>query len=523
MPEPAKETVIIVHGTWAAPKPGKFQWYQRPVDRGPAADGFVAKLDAALQERDCLARCWAHCTEANAIFYWSGDNSWIARTRAASALADYVATLGKEGWRCHIVAHSHGGNVLVDALLQIVASARSNGFLGRMVTLGTPFMDTMSPVLRRAERRNRVVRFASWVVFIVIVLSLVILPATLVPVRSLYEYLRAWSVLFQGLFEPEVRNFIIGLFVVLALLGLWFFGLLCTRGKRRESLSATFAEAAQPPAELLIIGSPMDEAWQVLHHVYTIDNPFAVASGLLVYVSSSLRSAALQSAMIARIHGAKSYRDLTGITKLAAIFVHFLLIVMFASNVGPWLGELPLSGAFLGVVGLAIWFVMDLAIWFVIVVALSGIFGAGFFSAALSPLRWVAQRVGSLAGVFPAFTTYTIRKFSWPTLLKMVAGLEAYRFKTPLIEQYPSNISKKFIKYENLPTNVERRALAMRSAWIARHLGDVSQTFSKLAITAADITALLRTVEEDQTLVHAAYYTDDECITRIADWIARRR
>ena len=66
------------------------------------------------------------------------------------------------------------------------------------------------------------------------------------------------------------------------------------------------------------------------------------------------------------------------------------------------------------------------------------------------------------------------------------------------------------------------RALEQRSAWIARHLGDISESFSKLAVTAADISSLLRTVEEDQTLVHGAYYTDDECIARIADWIAGR-
>jgi hypothetical protein len=40
------------------------------------------------------------------------------------------------------------------------------------------------------------------------------------------------------------------------------------------------------------------------------------------------------------------------------------------------------------------------------------------------------------------------------------------------------------------------------------------------AASPADIQSLLRTIEEDQTLVYAAYYTDDECIARIADWIA---
>src|SRR5580700_8970751 len=61
MEELAKETVVIVHGTWAAPEPDKTQWYQQP-DSASATEGFVSKLDAALRERGSLARCWAHCT-----------------------------------------------------------------------------------------------------------------------------------------------------------------------------------------------------------------------------------------------------------------------------------------------------------------------------------------------------------------------------------------------------------------------------------------------------------------------------
>ena len=101
-------------------------------------------------------------------------------------------------------------------------------------------------------------------------------------------------------------------------------------------------------------------------------------------------------------------------------------------------------------------------------------------------------------------------------------GLEGFRFAIPLIDQVPRNVSEKFTKYEDLPTGAEQRAMEKRRAWVARHLGDVSQTSSKLAVTAADISTLLRTVEEDQTLIHAAYYTDDECIARIADWIASK-
>src|SRR5947207_7948101 len=102
--EPVKETVIIVHGTFAAPDPAKRRWYQ-PIDDRPGDEQFVTKLDAALRSRGSPARCWAHCTESNSIFAWSGENSWIARTAAASALADYVTKLRNKGWRCHILAH----------------------------------------------------------------------------------------------------------------------------------------------------------------------------------------------------------------------------------------------------------------------------------------------------------------------------------------------------------------------------------------------------------------------------------
>src|ERR1700730_14346095 len=87
-----KETVIIVHGTWAAPELGASRWYQ-PVYGAPSVGGFVGKLDDALGERGSPARCWAHCTEGSQIFHWSGENDWVARTKAASALREYVIQL----------------------------------------------------------------------------------------------------------------------------------------------------------------------------------------------------------------------------------------------------------------------------------------------------------------------------------------------------------------------------------------------------------------------------------------------
>src|SRR5262245_45646670 len=102
MENAAKETVIIVHGTYAAPKSEGSQWYQSVA--GEATDGFITKLNVALQERCSPAKCWAHCAPGEPGFYWSGANTWIARTQAAAQLANYVTKLQKAGWRCHIVA-----------------------------------------------------------------------------------------------------------------------------------------------------------------------------------------------------------------------------------------------------------------------------------------------------------------------------------------------------------------------------------------------------------------------------------
>ena len=104
-------------------------------------------------------------------------------------------------------------------------------------------------------------------------------------------------------------------------------------------------------------------------------------------------------------------------------------------------------------------------------------------------------------------------------------GLEGYRWKLPRIEREPgffSYFADAPVKYEDMPTNAEQRALKRRDEWIERDLREVSKMFSKLAITEAETSSLLRAVEEDLALVHAAYYTDDECIARIADCITAK-
>jgi hypothetical protein len=287
---------------------------------------------------------------------------------------------------------------------------------------------------------------------------------------------------------------------------------------------------------MLVLGSSIDEAWQVLHHVSTIRNPLAIGSGLFAYVFSSLRAAALQSAMIARIHGAKSYSDLSKVAKSGVIFIYSLgiLSVFYAvwfgwdqTQAAAWGFHQMIDkagGPYRYFIQTMVWMLtVELVLLLLTVTALASILGVNFLSVMLSPWRWCAQRLGSLPSVFTAALTYGGRYLAWPMLVDMVMGLDGYGFKIPTVErQHPGSVPKNFIRYEDIPKAAEQRAKERRSAWVALHLADASETFSKLVVTAADLTSLLQTIEADQSLVHAAYYTEDECIARIADWIVGR-
>src|SRR5262249_16924312 len=317
--------VIIVHGTFAAPQAGASRWYQ-PVEGVPATTGFIAKLDAALQERESPARCWAHCSRGDQGFHWSGENSWVARTRAAAELGNYVLNLRNEGWRCHIVAHSHGGNIVVEALQQITTALSSSAPLGRIVTLGTPFMNTISPIRERIRRTH---------VFLV-VLSL-IASIWLNLLLEINDFAR-----FAGL-DVELTA-TIAFFAPAIVFALLFFGcksqteLILNRAaqifslKRQTELSFnrifnSFNRAAQTQPKCLAISSRMDEPWQLLQYVRNSPNPMAVKTNLIRYLISSMQSHLSLSRQIARIYGVKSYRDLKLKAKLFLALTHVLLLL----------------------------------------------------------------------------------------------------------------------------------------------------------------------------------------------------
>ena len=197
-----KETVIIVHGTWAAPKDDPIE--TSPITlagikflrRGSKSE-LCIQTQQALERRGSSARCWAHCKDNSDDLYLVWKKSWIDRIRAASSLAAEINKLQAIGWRCHVVAHSHGGNIVAESLPQLQALAKvaqsSDGptaLSGTIITLGTPFIDVISPIAARIVRRRKLRDlFASTVLLLFLVSGLWVIG---VPELNGYYYPVDW-------------------------------------------------------------------------------------------------------------------------------------------------------------------------------------------------------------------------------------------------------------------------------------------------------------------------------------------
>ncbi len=141
-----RDLTVIIHGTFAQEE----TWW-RLGDGGKAT--FADGLEAALAKRGLEGSVWRpalNCGLDYDSLSWSGDNHHKARVAGARKLS---ATLGRLADKCradgygkmrvNIVAHSHGGNVALEAMRWI----KDNVEIGRVVLLGTPLL-SVRPSLR---------------------------------------------------------------------------------------------------------------------------------------------------------------------------------------------------------------------------------------------------------------------------------------------------------------------------------------------------------------------------------------
>ncbi len=255
-----KETVIVVHGTFASPVPDEeYKWYE--MSRNGAPSNFVNRLDELLANKGSSARCWLHCQIRFQIFYWSGANNWLDRAQAAGELARYIDGLHAAGWTCHIIAHSHGGNVACDALrLLKIKPAQGRAAL---VTLGTPFIDALSTFGH--EDREFGLRVDAYSPFIL---------AAILGVGLLF------------LLSSADTAFIVWYLIAF---GVFYFIAKSEGQERRAHTSATLGAPAQSYS-VFCMNSIYDEPWQLLHHVREQPNPLIPQKSFLAHAAAAYRS-----------------------------------------------------------------------------------------------------------------------------------------------------------------------------------------------------------------------------------------
>jgi hypothetical protein len=388
-------------------------------------------------------------------------------------------------------------------LPQITAS------IGNIVTLGTPFMDATSSISKRVRGERSLKILSSWL-SITLLISLFILGLIFLGAVAMAQWFPARGTIIVAL----------GLMILLVIFVLIVMGARFNSYRKNLNAKTIFNGGVQLHPKFLAIGSVMDEPWQLLHHMRNTPNPMAVKTNLIRYLMSCLQSDISRSRQIGHIYEAKSYSDLKLMAKLVLAITHLLFlfsVLPFIALVRTISFKEMLDFWLLWIFTLGAWWYA----WLFWVLIFASMFGPEFTSAFFAPLRWCVYCVGAIKGTFGELATYIVRSRGWSVVLAIAMGLEGYRHQLPRIEQYPSSVPS--VTYENMPAGAQERALAKRGAWIDRHLDNIAQTFSKLVVTSADITMLQHAIEADQTLVHAAYYTDDECIARIADWIAAKQ
>lgn len=119
--------VVTVHGTNDTGDREGAKWWQR-------GSSFTEKLRAAI-------RPTGEATVEIEPYLWTGANSAFDREQAGAWLADFLRQLRQDHDEIHIVAHSHGGNVVTTACDRLGwAGDQAKQKVHSVTAVGTPFL-----------------------------------------------------------------------------------------------------------------------------------------------------------------------------------------------------------------------------------------------------------------------------------------------------------------------------------------------------------------------------------------------
>lgn len=226
---PEGPVIVTVHGTNDADLADQgHRWWQRGSD---FSDYLIYRLaERGMPGAEILP------------LHWSGQNSDFDRLKGSAELVKVLRNLDRQGRPHAIIAHSHGGNVTVEAL----ARARRSPHRGGIVTFGTPFF------ARRLKLVPRLIALFQTLLGLVV-------PAIMI--WYLIEVLSSDSnkkieaiVFFGGLFVLGLLSLAAGL-----------------RKLARKGLSIRHLAHTIAPGHWQVVHSPRDEAMQLLEKAALIN------------------------------------------------------------------------------------------------------------------------------------------------------------------------------------------------------------------------------------------------------------
>ena len=120
------EAVVLIHGTGASDLSDEgTRWWQR-------GSGFCEALADQLSSEGC--------TVQEKVFHWSGGNSERDREKAGTDLLnEFLIHFEADKRAYHLIAHSHGGSIVLVALTEAMRRNIELTQLKSIATLGRRF------------------------------------------------------------------------------------------------------------------------------------------------------------------------------------------------------------------------------------------------------------------------------------------------------------------------------------------------------------------------------------------------
>ena len=107
--------VLVIHGTFDKPEVGQTKWYESDPHN---PTNFCTRLERRLEGSVLEGAVWRACSDVHWPISWSGENDDEHRREAGRKLFECISQISKSDptARIHIIAHSHGGNVVLHAV-----------------------------------------------------------------------------------------------------------------------------------------------------------------------------------------------------------------------------------------------------------------------------------------------------------------------------------------------------------------------------------------------------------------------